>query len=250
MPKIPVQAGTQWGGLNKRTDPVELSPEQSPDCANVFFYDQTLGLLGPRLGKAYAGASQYTIWGVHPYNISGQIGSLVAYGDSTNTSIDLISLYSVTYPHGGWGDAAKDGPVVVAPASLTRGFYARWTDPSSVAGSPCEDSQAFTAPVNGALWAIATLPSCFGVISEVTVKTFLKFDLDDYVVANTGIIALCGCCGGMSLTINPTPVNCTGKTNLTGIKCTAVEAGNLALELSGEVYAQGSAAALVTEGGP
>ena len=81
MAKSARAAGTQWAGLNKRVDPVDLGPEQSPDCANVFFYDQTIGLLGPRLGKTYAGASAHTIWGVLPYNIAGQIGALVAYGD-------------------------------------------------------------------------------------------------------------------------------------------------------------------------
>ena len=116
----PFPAGSKWGGLNKRIDPTELSPEQSPDTLNSFFYDKKMGLLGPRLGKTYAGADTYNIWGVMPYNISGQLGHLIAYGDSTSTEIDFKNIYNFTIPHGGWGDAGKSAPAAQIPAAITR----------------------------------------------------------------------------------------------------------------------------------
>ena len=116
----PFPAGSKWGGLNRRSDPTELSPEQSPDTLNSFFYDKKMGLLGPRLGKTYAGADTYNIWGVMPYNISGQLGHLIAYGDSTSTEIDFKNIYNFTIPHGGWGDAGKAAPAAAIPAAITR----------------------------------------------------------------------------------------------------------------------------------
>ena len=152
MGKIALPAGTQWAGLNKRVDPVEITPEQSPDCANVFFYDQTLGLLGPRLGKAYAGATNYNIWGVIPYNISGQIGSLVAYGDSTSTEINLLNLYSVTTPHAGWGDITLEAPTPAIPAVAVGFYHAQ----ALSGGATAKSDDDLDIPVNGAVRAICT----------------------------------------------------------------------------------------------
>ena len=239
MGKIALPAGTQWAGLNKRVDPVEITPEQSPDCANVFFYDQTLGLLGPRLGKAYAGATNYNIWGVIPYNISGQIGSLVAYGDSTSTEINLLNLYSVTTPHAGWGDISLSAPDPAIPATIVRGFYVSATPIVGSFLSPQEDPIICSVDVNGALWAIATAASTTVSaypISSCRIDTYLKFDADDYVLACRTILS--SATVNVSITETPTPVNCTGKLLLTGIKCIVTSPGNK-VTVSGDVRVMG-----------
>jgi hypothetical protein len=244
MPKTPVEAGTKWGGLNKLVDPVELTPEQSPDCANVFFYDQTLGLLGPRLGKAYAGASEKTIWGVIPYNIAGQIGSLVAYGDSTSTSINLLNLYAVLYPHGGWGDGGKGAPDPVHPVVSALGFYTTVEVAKGPGASPQTDTHSVNAgtltavPVNGATTVIATAAS--GLFqNEGSCLTEVEFDSDGvWIPATVSIAEPGGCCYGLTLTNEATPVDCTGKTALTGVRCTATEPGET-VELSGIISIMG-----------
>jgi len=248
MPKAARAAGTQWGGLNKRSDPVDIPTEQSPDCANVFFYDQTLGLLGPRMGKAYAGALAYNIWGVQPWNIGGQTGALIAYGDSVSTEIDLLNPYPVTYPHGGWGDLARSGPAPGAVTNITRGFYVKWNGPDDT-GDPGSDEiedPDINVPIAGATKVTATLPSVSGVkvsALPVTIKTLLRFDGGGYEVANTCLINSSGCGTTMTVTETPSPVDCSGKTALTGIKCTVAQDGTVTgLKLSGEVYIVGTAA--------
>jgi len=236
MAKSARAAGTQWAGLNKRVDPVDLGPEQSPDCANVFFYDQTIGLLGPRLGKTYAGASAHTIWGVLPYNIAGQIGALVAYGDDTSTEIDLLNLYSVTYPHWGWGDAARSGPAPGAVVAITRnlGFTYEWDGPSGAAPAPHECDVA----LNGATRVTATCPS----IEWETVGTLwveLQFDGGGWHEANELYAeATSGCCGTtLDVDVTPTLVDCSAFTALTGIRVTSD--GDGSEEFSGTVRVTG-----------
>ena len=240
MGKIALPAGTQWAGLNKRVDPVEITPEQSPDCANVFFYDQTLGLLGPRLGKAYAGATNYNIWGVIPYNISGQIGSLVAYGDSTSTEINLLNLYSVTTPHAGWGDISLSAPDPAIPATIVRGFYVSATPIAGSFLSPQQDIITCSVDVNGALWAIATAASTTVArypTSDCQLDTYLEFDSTNvYTLACRTIFRSVTVNG--SITETPTPVNCTGKLLLTGIKCIVTSVGNN-VTVSGDVRVMG-----------
>lgn len=239
MPKGARPAGTQWAGLNKRVDPVELPPEQSPDCANVFFYDQTMGLLGPRLGKAYAGYSNYTIWGVMPWNVSGQVGALVGYGDAVSSEIGFLTPYDVTYPHGGWGDLSRSGPVVVPPATINRGFAQSMTLAGTSGASPQEEvnAVALNVPVNGATVVIATCPS--GDFEyEGTLNTYVKFDAGGWVLANTCIVESGGCGYGLIVTHSPVEVDCTGKTALTGIKCEAVEPG-ATVTVDGIVYVVG-----------
>ena len=234
-----IPGGTKWGGLNKRLDPTELSPEQSPDLSNVYYKDQTLGLLAPRPGKAYAGASSYNIWGVMPYDISGQLGHLVAYGDSTSTEVNLLNLYSFTTPHSGWGDAARNAPNPPAVGNITRnlGFNYNWNGPSAVQ----TEIHACNKAINGATRCVATMASVEWETAG-TLKVYLQFDGGAWTLANTMTAeATSGCCGSL-LTVDEVPVliNCSAFTTLTGIKVESSDADGTE-NLSGQVQVVGSA---------
>lgn len=238
MGKLAIPSGTQWAGLNKRTDPVELSPEQSPDCANVYFYDQKLGLLGPRPGKAYAGAHTYNIWGVAPYNISGQLGSLVAYGDATSTEINLLNLYSVTIPHGGWGDAGRAAPAPAIPAAITRncGFS---TSVTIFTGTSPQSSDVLTTNVNGATFCTATLASAsFSSYTSGAIYVFLSFDgVENGTPALHVTVTLSS--SGLAVTSTGTLLNITGKLKLTSVRLVAV--GGVDPQVGGTIRIAGGA---------
>ena len=252
MGKIALPAGTQWAGLNKRVDPVEITPEQSPDCANVFFYDQTLGLLGPRLGKAYAGATNYNIWGVIPYNISGQIGSLVAYGDSTSTEINLLNLYSVTTPHAGWGDITLEAPAPAIPAVINRGFY-HVQALSAAAGVDTATSGAIAIAVNGATKVTCTIVSLrltdtrlFPNVGAVdgTIIIYGTFDngIGEVVLATMVVDETMACYGHDVVVTNvANVVDITGATLLTNITAEITPGITTSPTISGNVTVMGAA---------
>jgi hypothetical protein len=110
-----VPYGTQWGGLNRKVDPVDISPEQGQDADNCFFFEDKVGLLGPRRGKTKAGVEAYTILGICPYHpTNGDGGQIVASGDSVSTTINVYTgnsaLYTSTTP-GGSASSASGAPV-------------------------------------------------------------------------------------------------------------------------------------------
>ena len=238
MPKSARSAGTQWGGLNKRVDPVELPPEQSPDCANVYFYDQTMGLLGPRMGKAYAGASADTIWGVCPYNIAGQVGALIGYGDANSSSINLLSLYNVTYPHGGWGDGARDAPAPDA-VTINKGFvHATVAFPEGIAPA----DYACNVLVNGATEAMAAGGS-IEWLSAGVYTIYIQFDSGAFEAAAQVSAEYAGASSGSGSLLNVSTtllaVDCTGKTALTGVR--VVSSGDGTETFSGDIIVMGHA---------
>lgn len=250
MGKIALPAGTQWAGLNKRVDPVELTPEQSPDCANVFFYDQTLGLLGPRLGKAYAGATNYNIWGVIPYNISGQIGSLVAYGDSVSTEINLLYLYSMTTPHAGWGDISLSAPTPSIPAIVRGGFY----HVQALSGSATATSGVIAIAVNGAT-KVTCNPASLRLMNflspdieavDGTMTVYGTFDggIGEVTLATMVVDETMSACPGHYVLVTNTAsvVDITGATLLTNIRAEITSLGGTSIPvISGNVTVMGGA---------
>ena len=128
----------------------------------------------------------------------------------------------------------------VAAAAGASGFYVSATPSASLGSSPQEwISPPLTVDVNGALWAIATAASTTVSaypISSCRIDTYLKFDADDYVLACRTILS--SATVNVSITETPTPVNCTGKLLLTGIKCIVTSVGNH-VAVSGDVRVMG-----------
>jgi len=48
-----------FAGLDKRTDPNDLSDAKSPDTTNMFLYKGQVGKMGPRLGKTFTNTQAY-----------------------------------------------------------------------------------------------------------------------------------------------------------------------------------------------
>jgi len=127
----------------------------------------------------------------------------------------------------------------VAAAAGASGFYVSATPIVGYALSPQQDIITCSVDVNGALWAIATAASTtvFNYpISDCQLDTYLKFDADDYVLACRTIFRSFTL--NVSITETPTPVNCTGKLLLTGIKCIVTSVGNN-VTVSGDVRVMG-----------
>lgn len=127
----------------------------------------------------------------------------------------------------------------VAAAAGASGFYVSATPIVGYALSPQQDIITCSVDVNGALWAIATAASTTVSaypISSCRIDTYLKFDADDYVLACRTILS--SATVNVSITETPTPVNCTGKLLLTGIKCIVTSVGNN-VTVSGDVRVMG-----------
>jgi hypothetical protein len=145
----------------------------------------------------------------------------------------------VTTPHAGWGDISLEAPAPAIPATIVRGFYVSATPIAGSAASPQEDPiEPLTVDVNGALWAIATAASTTLPITATgcMIDTYLKFDNGAYTLACRTIFS--GSTLHTSITETPTPVNCTGKLLLTGIKCIVTSVGNN-VTVAGDVRVMG-----------
>lgn len=242
MPEERIPVGAQFLGVQKRVAPHLLQPTHSPDCQNCRPYSGLIGRLGPRKGRTKLSSTAYagTIRGFWPGSggggDSGDDYSLVALDDGS--SVTIVPEAAIWGGGGAWG-----GPAVT---SFT-GFYVRWgvtTAPTAGPGaSPQEDIVApLTVAVNGATKCVATCPSgTFVAAGELYI--YVKFDAGAYQLANKITCTGGGCCGSLTVTEAPTPVDCTGATNLTGIKCIVEEMGET-VTLSGDVYVIGTSATL------
>lgn len=103
MPKTFQPAGTKWQGLIAADymDPTDIPPDASPDCANAYFWEGTLNLLGPRLGKVLAGNAQQTIVGAYGYHVNGLDGLLVSTADGITRFVPNTSGGYGAIPTGG-----------------------------------------------------------------------------------------------------------------------------------------------------
>jgi hypothetical protein len=127
----------------------------------------------------------------------------------------------------------------VAAAAGASGFYVSASPAAGPALSPQEDIIPCAVDVNGALWAIATGASATvspWPVSLYQIDTFLQFDGGAWeqafrtIVIDHTLFA--------SVTETPTPVNCSGKLLLTGIKCIVIATGK-SVTLSGDVRVMG-----------
>lgn len=115
MPKTYAPAGTQWQGLMAHMDPVDIPPDASPDCANAYFHEGMLNLLGPRRGKVLAGAAQQNIVGVYAYHVNGLSGLLISTADGQT---QFVQNGYASVPPGGSLNAFSTTQIV----SLTQNF--------------------------------------------------------------------------------------------------------------------------------
>jgi len=148
-------------------------------------------------------------------------------------AVETASIQAMGMPNG-----ALDG-VAPAPAAAG-GFYVEWNGPVAASGpSPKTSLVACSVPVNGATSAAATCPS--GKVRYAgTFQTYLQFDGGAWQLANNLILAWGGCFAILNVTEVSTPVDCTGKSNLTGIKCIVTEVGQN-VTLSGLIHVVGTA---------
>jgi hypothetical protein len=179
-----------------------------------------------------------------------QAGKSIALSDLAIQTLTFICATGLTASVSGAGlpgvppaqAAIGIGQPAAAPAAPA-GFYVEWNGPVAASGpSPKTDIKVCNVPVNGATSAVATCPSgkvrFFG-----TFETYLQFDGGPaWQLANILILTWNGCFASLNVTEVSTPVDCTGKLNLTGIKCIVTEAGQN-VTLSGLIHVVGTAEA-------
>jgi hypothetical protein len=232
MPSQNVPLANVWKGINKRLAPHLISEQESPDSVNTDFKAGQVGILSGRKGAAKLSDTAYAapILGILPARFPGidPPDRILVVGNDGTVTDDPAPFTDGT----AWG-----GPTV------NTGFVVKWEAPfgPSDVGSPASDLIGCNILLNGAKTVLANLPSCSKVNSIVTLQTWVQFDDGFYELVNSGVLSTAGCCASThAITVSPTPVDCSGKIKLTGIQCFAIEVGNAALILSGEIYVLGT----------
>ena len=114
----------------------------------------------------------------------------------------------------------------VAAAAGAGGFFVSTNIGPAFGPSPTEYIKPCAVDVNGALWAIATLASSVlypnGILSYA-LRTYLQFDGGAWQSAGSMLISTESI--QSNITFVPIPVDCSGKLQLTGIKCVATHLG-------------------------
>ena len=227
MNQIP--AGESWAGLNREVAPHLLGVQHSPDCVNVCAFDGLQGLLGPRKGRTRATGVTNRVTGIVPYDVAGGGGedfSIIVAQDDGTIQVVAWPQDPPAWPPGGGGVTSLGFYTEVALAGAT--------------GSPAVDNEAGTlnVDVNGATKAIVT-PCSAEFIFEGAIYVYLEFDnVMGLTPAMTVVVEPGGCCGGLTVTCQSVPVDCTGKLKLTGVKCEAEEMGETSV-LDGTIQIMG-----------
>lgn len=102
MPSSPAEfrIGDTWNGLNRSIAPQDLSPQQSPDCADCRNFNRQLGALGPRLGRKRILTAANAILGLGM--LSAPIGRfmILATADGTWAATPMAWTGSTPIPEG------------------------------------------------------------------------------------------------------------------------------------------------------
>lgn len=228
MPEEQIPVASEFKGLQKRIAPHLLPPGYSPDCQNCRPYNGLLGRLGPRKGRVKIAAAAYaaSVCGLHAGGSDGPLFVAVDDGSSVTISPET-KLFS--------GGSSYGGPTLT---SIYPGFYTTQVIATTTGASPCEKAYTGLAiPVNGATKCIATCPSG-DFTNEGALYTYVKFDAGIWQLVNTLVAEPGGCCYGLTVTESPSPVDCTGKTLLTGIKAVGEEMG-YSVSIAGTIHVMG-----------
>jgi hypothetical protein len=191
------------------------------------FFMNGRGRIGPRLGKQKMATTGYAAGVVSLFGAElAGVGRALFIGRDDGSVTVENAFYTGS---GSW----------ISVASGAKGFYttATMTTLPITSGSPADKTVVTDVSVNGATTAIASPASALFVV-EGALYTYLQFDNGLWQLAHTCVVEPGGCCGGVTVTNTPSPIDCTGKIKLTGVRCVAEELGETS-ELSGDVVVMG-----------
>ena len=107
----------KWGGINRRMNPADLSPGESPDTTNTHFFDGQLGLLGPRKGRSFSIRPAYNLAlsNVMPYRPTGSDSPRYIVATESGALLD----WDGTDRGQAWTVSAAGSQTTTAAATLT-----------------------------------------------------------------------------------------------------------------------------------
>lgn len=184
----PGLSGREWKGLVKDRQAAQLDVGQSQDCSNVFFYDDQMGVLGPRRGRAYQNTTQYTdaVNALFAYRPGNGNSTLFSFrNDGTAEDLGENYIHQRTNPSPGDSDSP------VGTAIIESGFEAVSITGSGSTDSAIQDfSQEYTTSDYTTLVAEASFNWAPGSDSDdlLVILTNNTFDVYNKTIAGNAII--------------------------------------------------------------